>query len=130
MLARVKDPLRGRWDLIASAPPATPLLSVRHEAHALWALPAYRCLILAGGLTTLSSYAIGMWNTSFLIRSHDLSLQHAGMLAGVICGVAAGIGGLFAGWLNDRLSWHTDPHRHALVRAVQFLRGLVGGTVL
>jgi len=123
LLARVKDPLRGRWDLIASAPPATPLLSVRHEAHALWALPAYRCLILAGGLTTLSSYAIGMWNTSFLIRSHDLSLQHAGMLAGVICGVAAGIGGLFAGWLNDRLS-HRSPHWQILIPVLGNLTAL------
>lgn len=123
LLARVKDPLRGRWDLIASAPPATPLLSVSHEARALWALPAYRCLILAGGLTTLSSYAIGMWNTSFLIRSHDLSLQHAGMLAGVICGVAAGIGGLFAGWLNDRLS-HRSPHWQILIPVLGNLTAL------
>ncbi|MFK8330979.1 spinster family MFS transporter [Pseudomonas sp. BJa5] len=104
MLALVRDPLRGRWDLTGSTP-AAPRLSLGNEARALWALPAYRCLILAGGLTTLSSYAIGMWNTSFLIRSHGLSLQHAGLLAGVICGVAAGIGGLFAGWLNDRLSY-------------------------
>ena len=103
LLALIRDPLRGRWDL-PSAAAAAPLLGLRTEARKLWALPAYRCLILAGGLTTLSSYAIGMWNTSFLIRSHDLSLQHAGMLAGIICGVAAGIGGLFAGWLNDRLS--------------------------
>ncbi|MCW2272101.1 putative glucarate transporter [compost metagenome] len=113
LLALVRDPLRGRWDLASSAP-ATPVLGLGSEARKLWALPAYRCLILAGGLTTLSSYAIGMWNTSFLIRSHDLSLQHAGMLAGVICGVAAGIGGLFAGWLNDRLS-HRSPHWQILI---------------
>ncbi len=74
------------------------------EARALWQLAAYRRLILAGGLTTLSAYAIAMWNTSFLVRSHGLSLQHAGLLAGVVCGTAAGVGGLFSGWLSDRLA--------------------------
>ncbi|MGH8436543.1 MAG: spinster family MFS transporter [Pseudomonas sp.] len=103
-----RDPARGRWDL-ANAHAAQPLQSLASEAGKLWALPAYRCLILACGLSTLCSYAIGMWNTSFLVRSHDLSLQHAGLLAGVICGTAAGIGGLFSGWLSDRLT-RRNPH--------------------
>lgn len=98
----VRDPQRGRWDLAPHAPIASPGLIA--EARGLWALSAYRRMILAGGLTTLSSYAIAMWNTSFLVRSHDLSLQHAGLLAGVICGTAAGFGGLFSGWLSDHLS--------------------------
>lgn len=104
----VKDPARGRWDL-ASAHAAHPLQSLSREARTLWALPAYRCLIMAGGLTTLSSYAIGMWNTSFLVRSHGLSLQHAGLLAGFICGGFAGIGALFSGWLSDHLT-PRNPH--------------------
>lgn len=105
----VRDPQRGRWDLTPVAQAPSPLLGMRAEARELWAFPAYRCLILAGGLTTLSSYAVGMWNTSFLVRSHGLSLQHAGLLAGVICGISAGIGGLFSGWLSDRLS-RRHPH--------------------
>ncbi|MFJ4374876.1 spinster family MFS transporter [Pseudomonas japonica] len=98
----VRDPPRGRWDLTPHLPSPSP--GLLREAGSLWRLPAYRQLILAGGLTTLSSYAIAMWNTSFLVRSHGLSLQHAGLLAGVICGTAAGVGGLFSGWLSDRLS--------------------------
>lgn len=103
----VRDPQRGRWDLTAHVPSPSP--GLLREASGLWKLPAYRQLILAGGLTTLSSYAIAMWNTSFLVRSHGLSLQHAGLLAGVVCGTAAGIGGLFSGWLSDRLS-RRDGH--------------------
>lgn len=122
LLAVVRDPLRGRWDL-GSSTSATPRQSLGNEARSLWALPAYRWLILAGGLTTLSSYAIGMWNTSFLIRSHGLSLQHAGLLAGVICGVAAGIGGLFAGWLNDRMS-HQGAHWQILIPVLGNLTAL------
>jgi predicted MFS family arabinose efflux permease len=106
----VRDPLRGRWDLSRSgSATAQPMQSLFTEARRLWALPAYRCLILASGLTTLTSYAVGMWNTSFLVRSHGLSLQHAGLLAGVICGTAAGFGGLFSGWLSDHL---TQRNRH------------------
>ncbi|MVV46673.1 MFS transporter [Pseudomonas sp. PB120] len=105
----VRDPQRGRWDLTPHAHVPSPLLGMRAEARQLWATPAYRCLILAGGLATLSSYAVGMWNTSFLVRSHGLSLQHAGLLAGVICGISAGIGGLFSGWLSDRLC-RRHPH--------------------
>jgi MFS family permease len=105
----VRDPPRGRWDLTPHAHSPSPLPGMGTEARQLWASPAYRCLILAGGLTTLSSYAVGMWNTSFLVRSHGLSLQHAGLLAGVICGTCAGFGGLFSGWLSDRLS-RRHPH--------------------
>ena len=108
LLGLIKDPPRGRWDL-ATAHAAHPLQSLAHEARNLWALPAYRCLIMAGGLSTLSSYAIGMWNTSFLVRSHGLSLQHAGLLAGFICGGLAGIGALFSGWLSDHLT-PRNPH--------------------
>jgi predicted MFS family arabinose efflux permease len=103
-----RDPQRGRWDLRPTSPPQ-PVQGLFSAAGALWALPAYRCLILACGLTSLSAYAIGMWNTSFLVRSHALSLQHAGLLAGVVCGTAAGFGGLFSGWLSDHM---TRQNRH------------------
>lgn len=99
----VRDPQRGRWDLAPHALPAA-RLGLGAEARLLWALAPYRRLVLAGGLTTLGSYAVAMWNTSFLVRSHGLSLQDAGMLAGVVCGTAAGVGGLFSGWLSDRLA--------------------------
>ncbi|MFW0759044.1 spinster family MFS transporter [Pseudomonas sp. H11T01] len=119
----VRDPQRGRWDLIPHAHSPSPLLGMGAEARQLWASPAYRCLILAGGLTTLSSYAVGMWNTSFLVRSHGLSLQHAGLLAGVICGTSAGIGGLFSGWLSDRLS-RRHPHWQTSIPVLGHLMAL------
>lgn len=46
--------------------------------------------------------AFGMWNATFLVRSHGLSLQHAGLLTGLIGGTCAGFGVMFAGWLVDR----------------------------
>lgn len=123
LAALVREPQRGRWDLTPHAPAHTALLGMGAEARNLWALPAYRCLILAGGLTTLSSYAVGMWNTSFLVRSHGLSLQHAGLLAGVICGISAGIGGLFSGWLSDRLC-RRHPHWQVSIPVIGHLTAL------
>ncbi|WP_449432535.1 spinster family MFS transporter [Pseudomonas putida] len=99
----VRDPPRGRFDLVheQSAAPAQSLLA---SARELLAQPAYRCLVLACGITTFSAYALAMWNASFLVRSHDLPLQYAGILAGLVCGTCAGLGALFSGWLTDRLA--------------------------
>jgi predicted MFS family arabinose efflux permease len=119
----VRDPQRGQWDLSPQLHTSPALQSMGAEARKLWMLPAFRCLILAGGLTTLSSYAIGMWNTSFLVRSHGLSLQHAGLLAGVICGTCAGVGGLFSGWLSDRLC-RRNPHWQVSIPIVGHLAAL------
>ncbi|VVM68621.1 sugar efflux transporter [Pseudomonas fluorescens] len=116
----VREPLRGRWDPTPHAHIQPALLGMGAEARKLWALPAYRCLILAGGLTTLSAYAIAMWNTSFLMRSHGLSLQHAGLLVGIVCGISAGTGGLLSGWMSDRLC-RRHPHWQVSIPVVGHL---------
>lgn len=97
----VGEPHRGRWEL--SHTPAAPQ-GMLHTALALWREPALRCLLVAGGFCTLSGYAIAMWNASFLVRSHGLSLQQAGLLAGLVGGGVAGIGTLCSGWLTDHLA--------------------------
>lgn len=101
------DARPGTWSL---RPPhshasqaAPPIQSLLGSARALMAQPAYRCLVLACGITTFSAYAFAMWNASFLVRSHDLPLHYAGLLAGLVGGTFAGLGALFSGWLTDRL---------------------------
>ena len=97
----VREPVRGRWD----HPPAEQQLplSLLDTLKSLWALRPYRYLIFAAGLSTLGANAYGMWNATFLVRSHGLELQEAGILAGVIGGGSAAIGMLFSGWMTDRL---------------------------
>ncbi|MBM3111193.1 spinster family MFS transporter [Pseudomonas arcuscaelestis] len=104
----MREPPRGRFDLTHShaAPTKQRLLD---NARELLALPAYRCLVLACGITTFSAYAYAMWNASFLVRSHDLPLQYAGILAGVVGGTCAGLDALFSGWLTDHLAVK-NPH--------------------
>ncbi|MCM2300974.1 MAG: MFS transporter [Sphingomonas sp.] len=105
----VREPRRGVWDGGPAGPAAS--LGMWHTLRELWACRPYRYLVLASAVTTLGATAYGMWNPTFLVRSHDLPLQHAGLLAGLVGGTSAGVGMLFSGWLTDRLThrgqrWH------------------------
>ncbi len=96
----VREPLRGYWETQSHTSP--PLHSMRVAAAHLFRNRPYILLISACALFSFSGFAFAMWNTSFLIRSHGLSLQHAGIFAGVVTGTTATVGGLFSGWLTDR----------------------------
>lgn len=98
----VKEPTRGQWDTGGGTEP--PREGLFQAAMKLIRNKACFMLIGASAITTFSAFSFAMWNTSFLVRSHDLSLQHAGILAGVVTGLSAGIGSIFSGWLTDRLS--------------------------
>ncbi|WP_434543101.1 MFS transporter [Halopseudomonas bauzanensis] len=98
----VHEPVRGRFDspLHGNAP----TLGLWRSARQLLGNSHYRKLVAACSLFSFSGLAFAMWNTPFLIRSHGLSLQSAGILAGVVTGCSAALGGLFSGWLSDRLN--------------------------
>ena len=119
----VREPQRGRWEI--NHVPAAPQ-GMLPTALELWREPALRCLLIAGGFCTLSGYALAMWNASFLVRSHDLSLQQAGLLAGLVGGVVAGIGTLTSGWLTDRLAQRS---RLWLI-GIPLLGNLIGGLAI
>lgn len=98
----IREPTRGRWDVGSVHP--VPGETLFQSALTLLRNRPYLLLMSASALTTFGAYAFAMWNTTFLMRSHGLSLQHAGILAGVVSGASMAIGGLFSGWLTDRLS--------------------------
>lgn len=75
----------------------------RSTLRELLATPAFLLITLAGTLAAIMGYAIGTWNPSFMIRSHDLSMQHAGLLIGLGGGISATVGTLMCGSLTDRL---------------------------
>ncbi len=100
----IKEPTRGQWDTGGGTEP--PREGLMQAALKLLRNKACFMLIGASAITTFSAFSFAMWNTSFLVRSHELSLQHAGILAGVVTGIAAAIGSIFSGWLTDRLSAH------------------------
>ncbi len=100
----VKEPLRGGFDApVAAASPSAPTESLWRQVCRLLAITAFRRLALACGLAGLAGYAYGVWTPSFLVRTHSLSLAHAGLMFGVASGFGALAGGLSSGWLCDRL---------------------------
>lgn len=76
----------------------------RSTMRLLFQTPSFLWIVLTGGAAAIAGYAIGTWSPSFLIRSHGLSLQNAGLLVGVVGGAGAAIGTLTCGILSDRLS--------------------------
>jgi MFS family permease len=97
------EPLRGRWEQGASdtvAPPHEPLAALVRD---LWASRAFRWTTLAGLTMGFAGYGIGLWMPAFLVRSHGMTLQGAGIVMGLLGGAAAMLGSLSGGWLSDRL---------------------------
>ena len=66
--------------------------------------PAYRQVVMGATVASFVGYGIGQFTTSFLIRTHKLSIGDASLLFGIILGVMAALGVFSSGWLSDRLS--------------------------
>lgn len=99
----VREPRRGLFDVRTNHSASAPQ-SLWRSARQLLGNSHYRKLVAACAWFSFSGLAFSIWNTPFLIRSHGLSLQSAGILAGVVTGCSAALGGLFSGWLSDRLN--------------------------
>lgn len=76
----------------------------RASTKSLLKLKDYRMLVYASSIATIGANSFGMWNATFLVRSHDLSLTHAGMMAGIFGGGSAALGILLSGYLADRIA--------------------------
>ncbi|MGE6810151.1 MULTISPECIES: MFS transporter [Pseudoalteromonas] len=102
------EPKRGQYDDAISSPtsPLQPALTTgfRASTKALLKRKDYRLLVCSSAIATLGANAFGMWNATFLVRSHDLTLSQAGMMAGFFGGGAAAIGILSSGYLADRIA--------------------------
>ncbi|RJG19036.1 MFS transporter [Massilia cavernae] len=68
----------------------------------VWRAPVARWLMVGAAFTLLAGYSFGAWNFSYLVRSHGLSLRHAGWVSG-LAAIASVAGSLVAGALADRL---------------------------
>lgn len=101
------EPSRGQYDDIHSAPAdniPTTTISFRTSIKALLKRKDYCLLVGSSAIATLGANAFGMWNATFLVRSHDLTISQAGMVAGFFGGGAAAVGILLSGYLADRIA--------------------------
>ena len=97
------EPARGNWDAKDSIQADAPTESLRALATDLLRSLAFKRIALASLLMGFSGYGIGIWTSAFLVRSHGMTLQGAGMVMGLMGGLAAAFGAVASGWLSDRL---------------------------
>lgn len=64
--------------------------------------PTYVHVVLGATIASFVGYGVGQFSTSFLIRTHNLDLQTATLLYGVILGLMAAIGVFSSGWFADK----------------------------
>jgi len=104
----MREPRRGQYDEVSDTPVSpvqtTEQLGFRESIKTLLKRKDYRLLVISSATATLGANAFGMWNATFLVRSHDLTLTQAGMMAGFFGGGAAAIGILLSGYLADRIA--------------------------
>lgn len=89
---------------VISATPGVPEDGMLRTAGKLLRIPGFWQIVAAGGAAAITGYAIQMWTPSFMIRSHQMSIQDAGMLMGIGGGILAVIGTLVCGYVTDTLA--------------------------
>jgi MFS family permease len=95
----IAEPVRGSADAHASAPGHTlPFLAV---VRRVLGMPTMWWIIASGALHNFNMYALATFVASFLKRYHEVSVEQAGQMSGLIYGFGA-LGIFVGGWLGDR----------------------------
>ncbi|MDA7853342.1 MFS transporter, partial [Porticoccaceae bacterium] len=94
----IREPLRGGLDGRAHETPAT----FGATLSKLKSFGSFRLFAIGAGLNAFSSYGIGNFMPSFLIRSHDFTSMQVGTSLALITGIGGALGTYFGGVLADR----------------------------
>ena len=98
----IKEPPRGYTDPVALQ--GLERVSFGEALKVLAKKPAYIHVVIGATVASFVGYGVGQFTTSFLIRTHGLSIADASLLYGIVLGVMAAIGVFASGWLSDRMS--------------------------
>ncbi len=90
--------------ITTSATPGVPEQGMLRTALTLLKIPSLWLIVATGGAAAIAGYAIQMWTPSFMIRSHQLTIQEAGMLMGLGGGTLAMIGTIVCGFVTDKMA--------------------------
>jgi MFS family permease len=98
----VKEPPRGYSD-----PPNAQKLERESFGTALKTLsrkPTYVHVVLGAAIASFAGYGMAAFSTSFLMRTHKLTLSEAALIFSLVLGLMAALGVFLSGFLADRLS--------------------------
>ena len=98
----VKEPPRGYTD-----PPNLQKLEPVSFSNALKLLgskPTYWHVVIGATIASFVGYGVAQFSTSFFVRTHDMSLQTAALLFGIVVGLMASIGVFSSGFLADKMA--------------------------
>ena len=103
----LREPERGAFDVGGDSAVMTLGDTLRYMAG----LASIRQMLAGTAVQTLALAGIAAFHASFLLRVHDFSLTEAGLVLGLISGIAGGTAVMTAGTLADRLGlrdlrWH------------------------
>jgi MFS family permease len=95
----IAEPARGAFDALEIPPRQAELTS---SYTAVLRVPTMWWIILSGVLHNFNMYAIGAFQTSFLIRFHAMGLAAASNVSAISVGAVGAIGLLAGGWAADK----------------------------
>ncbi|NIB42447.1 MFS transporter [Pseudomaricurvus alkylphenolicus] len=95
----------------------------------LWNITAFRYIAIAGGLSCFSSYGIGNWMPSYLLRSFEVSTAEVGLWMGLTAGVGGLLGTFGGGVLVDKLKT-SDKRWYIWLPAIAMLGTIPVGMVI
>ena len=116
----------GRTSSTAAKEAAPPL---RDTLRYVVRRPLFVHVFIGMSLNSMMLSGVLVWQASFLIRVHHLSLAQAGLLAGLAAGLFGGLGALLGGPLGDRVfkrgGMAALPLTAGITTAVSVVTGLV-----
>lgn len=98
----IQEPPRGYTD-----PPSAQKLekaSMKDVFKILSGKPTFWHIVAGATVASFVGYGVAQFTTSFLVRTHGLSLETAAILFGVIIGLMAALGVFLSGYLADQMA--------------------------
>ena len=100
----VKEPIKGQNDIIINDDTEdTPTPSLGEVISYLFGKKTFIYFALASGFHTFSTYGVGNFLPSFLIRVHGIEIATAGIVLGLTTGLGGFIGTFLGGFIADKL---------------------------
>ncbi len=98
----VKEPPRGYTD--PARLQAQPRVGFVTAFMVLMRKPTFVHMVIGATIASFVGYGVSQFTTSFLVRTHGLTIPQAAILFGVVLGLMAAVGVFLSGYLSDKFA--------------------------